>query len=322
MPKIAYDEVAFRGDTLDRIARAAAICQQYAAQGYTLTLRQLYYQHVARGLIENNQREYKKLGEVVRKGRRAGLIDWDHLEDRTRNLRSLPSWASPADIMRVVASTFKQDLWRGQGAHVEAWIEKDALLGVIEGVCQENDIGHFSCRGYVSESESWGAAMRLLRAYRGDPRRGVAGKSELVILHLGDHDPSGIDMTRDVTERLRDFLRHHDPDAAASLVVERLALNLPQVRQYDPPPNFAKEDDSRYADYVERFATTDCWELDALDPPVIGDLIQVAIDAHRDPDVWDDAIEERDRQRANLRAVSDRWPDVEAFIAQGPSQVR
>jgi len=307
MPTIRYEDLDFRGDTLTRIEQAARICRDYARQGYTLTLRQLYYQHVAQGLIPNNQREYKKLGEIVRKGRRAGLIDWNHLEDRTRNLIALASWDSPAAIMDAVAGQFKQDLWAEQGNHVEVWIEKDALVGVIQGACQDNDVAYFSCRGYASESEAWGAGQRLLAAYR-------RGKSRLVILHLGDHDPSGIDMTRDVTDRVQFFLRHHSPAAADSLEVRRLALNSLQVEMYAPPPNFAKETDSRYDDYVERFATTDCWELDALAPPVIDALVRDAIDAERDPDVWAEALAERDRQRASLKAIADRWDEVEAFI--------
>ena len=307
MPTIQYEDLQFRGDTLKRIMQAAAICREYAAKQFTLTLRQLYYQHVARDLIPNNQREYKKLGEVVKKGRRAGLIDWEHVEDRTRNLVALPSWRDPAHIMESVAKTFKQDLWLGQDAHVECWIEKDALVGVIEGVCQDNDVAYFSCRGYASDSEAWGAMTRLLRAHQ-------AGKKRLVILHLGDHDPSGVDMTRDLEARLRLFLGHHAPAALAKLSVRRLGLSMAQVQQYAPPPNFAKETDSRFDKYVERFATTECWELDALDPAVIADLIEQAILAVRDEDAWDEAVAERDAQRDNLRAIADRWDEVEAFI--------
>jgi hypothetical protein len=308
MPKIAYVEHDFRADSLGVIRTAERICTEYARQGFILTLRQLYYQFVARGLLANKDTEYKRLGNLVNEARLAGLIDWDHLEDRTRNLRALPHWATPADIVDSCAKQFQSDLWEGQAAHVEAWIEKDALVGVIQGVCTANDVGYFSCRGYTSQSELWGAAQRLLEAYR------ERDKSELVVLHLGDHDPSGVDMTRDIRERLRLFLGHHSPRAARALAVERLALNMPQVEQYGPPPNPAKLTDSRVGGYLDRYGD-ESWELDALEPQVIAGLIEGAIRRHRDAGLWREALAERDRQRGVLGAIARQWDEVEAWCA-------
>lgn len=130
--------------------------------------------------------------------RLAGLMDWTHLEDRTRNLRSLSHWSDPRDILDSAAAGYRTDKWAHQPYRPEVWIEKDALVGVIEGVCEANDVPYFSCRDYTSQSEVWGAAQRLLRHVR----RGQIP----VVLHLGDHDPSGLDMTRDITDRLGLFL--------------------------------------------------------------------------------------------------------------------
>src|ERR1044072_5302001 len=95
MPKIAYVPRRFSAASLDVIETAEGICDDYAAQGYDLTLRQLYYQFVARDLSPNTQQEYKRLGAIINDARLAGLIDWDHLVDRTRNLRGLDHWESP-----------------------------------------------------------------------------------------------------------------------------------------------------------------------------------------------------------------------------------
>ena len=153
MPKIAYRAKRFSPDRQDKIDKANVIIAEYAAQGYELTLRQLYYQFVSRDFIANNQREYKNLGDIINDARLAGLIDWEAIVDRTRNLQSLAHWNSPASIIDACASQYRIDKWADQPYRVECWIEKDALIGVIENVCKELDIAYFSCRGYTSQSE-------------------------------------------------------------------------------------------------------------------------------------------------------------------------
>jgi len=301
MPKIAYVEKSFRPDTMKIIDSANAICTEYANQGFTLTLRQLYYQFVARGLIRNRDTEYKRLGSIVNDARLAGLIDWTHLEDRTRNLRSLAHWDSPADIMAAVEHSYRTDRWEDQDYRLEVWIEKDALVGVIEGVCEANDVPYFSCRGYTSQSEVWGAAQRLLR-YIGQGQTPI-------ILHLGDHDPSGLDMTRDVGDRLALFV-------GENVEIQRLALNWDQVTQYNPPPNPAKTTDARFVGYVRDWGE-ESWELDALDPPIISALIQEAIDNFKDEFRWSTSERLDESNRALLREARLQWSSVARFLRDG-----
>ncbi len=164
MPFTRYVSKRFRSGSLDRIRQVNTIINEYVAQGYKLTLRQAYYQLVSRALIPNTQRSYKQLGDVVNDGRLAGLIDWDAIEDRTREMRRNSFWDSPSDIVRSCAQQFRVDTWSDQNHYCECWIEKEALAGVIERVCRELDVPYFSCRGYVSQSEMWAAAQRLTRA--------------------------------------------------------------------------------------------------------------------------------------------------------------
>lgn len=238
MPLIEYVPKKFAPKSLQTIVMANRILEEYAADGYELTLRQLYYQFVARDLIENTQKSYKLLGKVVNDGRLAGLIDWKAIIDRTRNLEKNPHWEDPGQFLRSVVPQFAIDKWDNQPTRVEVWIEKDALVGVIERICGENDVPYFSCRGYTSQSELWSASQRL-QEYEKD------GQS-IVVLHLGDHDPSGKDMTRDIEDRLRLF-------GCSDLEVRRIALNMDQVRQYRPPPNPAKITDSRAKSYIKQF---------------------------------------------------------------------
>jgi hypothetical protein len=230
VPKIKYEEFKFRPPTLALIETANRIITEYQRQGFDLTLRQLYYQFVSRGVIPNTQRSYKNLGSIVNDARLAGLIDWDSIVDRTRELRTVPHWNDPSDIVDACAKQFNVDRWAQQKYRPEVWIEKDALVGVFERFCQELDVPLFSCRGYTSQSEMWGAAQRMV----GHRRQ----KQIPVVFHFGDHDPSGRDMSRDIVDRIELF-------TGKSLKFERLALNMDQVKQYGPPPNPAKITDSR-----------------------------------------------------------------------------
>jgi len=197
MPKILYEDKNFTKKTLAVIHQAEGIIQEYQAEGFSLTLRQVYYQFVARGFISNTDRDYKRLGNIISDARRAGIIDWDAIEDRTRYLRSVSSWDSPQSILGAAKESYHRDLWESQDVRFEVWIEKDALVGVIQGVCEDLDVPYFSCRGYVSDSEMWQAGMRVHKHNRHGQR--------VVMLQLGDHDPSGIDMTRDIKSRIELF---------------------------------------------------------------------------------------------------------------------
>lgn len=302
MPSIRYVPKTFKPEVLEVIERCREICEDYTAQGYDLTLRQLYYQNVARGLIPNKDSEYKKLGSIINDARLAGLLDWDHIVDRTRHVRSNSHWNSPADIIESASASFQIDKWAGQTTRVEVWIEKDALVGVIEDVCERNDVSFFSCRGYTSQSEVWGAAQRMLRYAKKGQRT--------VVLHLGDHDPSGIDMTRDIQDRLDMFVEHH---GAAGPTVRRIALTWDQIQQYNPPPNPAKITDSRATKYIAQFGA-ESWELDALEPQVISDLIDTEIDDIRDQWDYDSAVNEEQQMIETLKKAGNNWQKVEAYL--------
>jgi hypothetical protein len=323
-----------RGEAALVVQRAEQVATDYAAQGYDLTLRQLYYQFVARGWLPNVQKSYDKLGRIVEKGRMAGLIDWDHIVDRTRSFESLSHWNSPTEIMDAVSRSFRMDKWDAQPTRIEVWVEKEALAGVVQQPSERNDCGWFSCRGYSSASAMWGAAQRI--------GKHIAAGQNVIILHLGDHDPSGIDMTRDIEDRLtnfvmQDWVRAHLPkyrDLNAQglltnyavikditehcggrgwLEVKRIALNMDQVEEYTPPPNPAKTTDSRFESYMELYGE-ESWELDALDPAVLDALITSEIDEVLDEDAWEERRQTEVRARHLLSQASHRWEEVVSFL--------
>ncbi len=294
MPRIKYEDKNFRSSTLALIEIVNQIVEEYRAQGYDLTLRQVYYQCVSRDIIPNNEKSYDKLGRVVGDARMAGLIDWTAIVDRTRILRGNSHWGAPSEIMLSAAENFAIDKWSreyGQEVRPEVWVEKDALVGVVGRVCDELDVNYFSCRGYTSLSEMWSASQRLLKYKR-------QGQTPFVI-HLGDHDPSGIDMSRDITERLETFTKRE-------LEFERIALNIDQVEEYNPPPNPAKLSDSRATAYIARFGD-ESWELDALRPTVIAELITEAVASCRDDEAWEQAVDHEEGQIKELKAAAKHW---------------
>jgi hypothetical protein len=294
----SFETRRFHASTRALIDHANRIIAQYQAQGFILTCRQLFYQFVARMLIANGQSEYKRLLTVIRNGRRAGLIDWEAIEDRTRFMRTSPFWDDPAELIAASAAQYREDLWASQDFRPEVWIEKDALLGVIETICEELRLPHYACRGNNSDSEAYTAGKRFEALLA----RGVTP----IVLHLGDHDPNGLDMTRDNRDRLAMFARQ-------GVEVRRLALNIDQVERYRPPPNFAKETDSRYKAYVKQFGP-ECWELDALEPRVISDLIRTEVGRLIDQGAWFGALAEESANRALLEAASENWAMVENFL--------
>ncbi len=277
----------FSAGSVRMIELVQGILNEYARQGYRLSLRQLYYQMVARDYIENTQRSYKNMGNLVSNARLAGLIDWDMIEDRNRETVSVSHWDSPADIIYSAAKQFRIDKWQGQDWHV--MVEKDALSGVLEPVCRELDVSITANKGYCSSSTMYEIAKRLADKWEREEKW-------IRVLYLGDHDPSGIDMTRDITDRLCMFTGFKN---GLELDVVRLALNWEQIEQWRPPENPAKENDSRFSAYVREYGASS-WELDAVEPVTLARLVREAVQFVRDDDKWDEMIEKENKMRESL----------------------
>jgi hypothetical protein len=296
-----YVEKNFRPAALEIISEARDILADYEQQGYKMTLRQLYYQFVSRGMIPNKDTEYKKLGGTMNDARLAGLINFEAMEDRNRK-PELPYVQEDAD--EIILSTqyhFNVDMWRDQPRRVEVWVEKDALSSVVARACNRVAAPYLACKGYMSVSAMWESAQRALEANE------ETGQDTLIV-HLGDHDPSGIDMTRDNQDRM-DLLTQIN----GLVSVKRIALNRDQIDRYDPPPNPAKVTDSRAADYIKKHGPTS-WELDALEPSVLDDLITKTIRAEIDGDTWNKSIARQQEGRKELADLAENWSSVREYL--------
>jgi len=234
---------------------------------------------------------------VVSDGRRAGLIDWSHMTDRTRSSRRAATWGSASDIIEASARQFRRDPWleSSQVARPRVWVEKEALVDVVARAADEYLVPYFACRGYVSDSEMEAVGRQVARE--------VKDGLEPVVIHLGDHDPSGIDMTHDIENRLRLFSGH-------DVEVQRIALNMDQVLAIGPPPNPAKTTDSRYGSYIARYGH-ESWELDAIDPDALVQLVRDAVGARIDDwDAWERVFDQDRDTRSRMRDVARRWDDL------------
>lgn len=290
------------------------IIKRYFEQGYDLTLRQLYYRFVAGDLFPDDRKwrktsegrwvrdpngtknadpNYDWLGMIINDGRLAGKIPWNSIVDRTREMCQNSHWEGPSEIIRASAESFRIDTRSNQENYVEVWVEKEALVNVLERVCKEQDVPYMACRGYVSQSTMWESSLRFIKA-AGDGRT-------CTILHLGDHDPSGIDMTRDIQDRLNMFY--------ADVKVRRIALTMAQVQAFQPPPNPAKVTDSRCESYIAMYGE-ESWELDALEPQVITNLIATEVEALTNMSDWQDKLDEQELGGSLLNKVSENWDDV------------
>jgi hypothetical protein len=298
--KEVFKSKKFRFDTLQVIGMCDEIMSEYAEKGFDLTLRQLYYQLVANDYIANEQREYTRLGSIVNDARLAGLLDWDILVDRGRGTLRNIHWEGPRDILEMAAEQFRIDRWKNQPIHIEVMCEKQALEGVLGSVCEFLDVSFSSNKGYSSQSFMYRKGMEI--------RQKLIDGKPVAILYFGDHDSSGIDMDRDILERLRLFaLKMFPGDGTKFVQLSRVALTMEQIESFKPPPNPAKITDSRAKEYIRKYGHSS-WELDALEPQVLAAMAQQEIEGFIDKKLWNEAIEEEDIHRKKLLEI------VESFV--------
>lgn len=289
--KEKFEDINFTRSSLARIETINTILAEYEAEGYDLSLRQLYYQLVARDLIENTQQSYKRIVDLVGNARLAGLVDWNMIVDRGRTRITNNHWTNPAEIVRAAANQFQIDKWEGQEWHVEVMVEKQALEGVLIPVCRRLDVAFSANKGYTSLSMLYELGKLI--------RRVIQAKKRVLVVYLGDHDPSGIDMTRDIWTRLEMFSRQR-------IKVDRAALNMDQIAILNPPENPAKTTDSRYNAYIEKFGESS-WELDAIEPRQLAALVENAVLAVLDRQKWNQAVARENEMKQELMAFVEAW---------------
>lgn len=267
----------------------AAVNQVIVQYDMPLTLRQIYYRLVAAGLIPNRRSAYNGLSAQLVKAREHREVREDRIVDRSRSIEDR-AFDSPGDFLDAAIYTtenrFFRRFWTSQEVYVEAWVEKDALSQVIAGAVEDMNTIVAPSRGYSSYSYVRDAARRF--------SKNIGDTDQVIILHLADHDPSGLDMTRDLQTRF-------DSYSELDVTVKRIALTFDQVQERNLIPNPAKIQDPRASGYIDQYGN-ECWELDAIEPNELVEMVQQAVeDQVTDWDAWDQIKDQDVKERNELQ---------------------
>ena len=245
---------ATKAEMLDR--RAALLSIVSAMQ--PMTVRQVFYQASVRGVVEKSEAGYGKVQRDLADMRRDGSMPYHWLADTIRYRIKPETYGGVAEALQATARFYRKALWADADAHVEIWLEKDALRGVLHPVTDFYDVSLMVTRGYASLSFLYGAAEYISELDR-----------PAFIYHFGDYDPSGVDAAR----KIRDTLREMAPDAPIHFY--RVAVTPEQVQEWNLPTRPTKRSDSR----SKRFGAVSV-ELDAVEPETLRGLVRQCIEDH------------------------------------------
>lgn len=284
------------------------ITDAYQAKDLVLTQRQLYYQLVAKGMIPNAMEVYKRLALFTTDARYAGLIDWDAIEDRGRKSERKGQWTGIKDLINSAMRSYRKHRRDDQEYYIELFCEKQALEGVLKPLADKYHIHFGANKGYSSSSAMYALYERVLDQIN-------EGK-KVVILYLGDHDPSGKDMVRDIYSRITEFLVEGDYldtdeemiDTYDMFKVDALALTMDQINEFSPPPNPAKIKDPRAKAYIAEFGNIS-WELDALTPEALIEITEAGIVSYTDIAKYIAVIEQEEKDLKILTEFSEKFEE-------------
>lgn len=296
--KQKFRNTKLNAKSLEHLDKVNNIIEDYQAQGYKLTLRQLYYQLVSKNVIANKNSEYKKLSRVLTEGRMAGLVDWDAIEDRLRKPQNVYTVENIPDALNDTYNQYRLDRRKGQRTLVEVWVEKDAISNVLKRVTQKYGVAILVNRGYGSVTAIKDAYDRYSWRLEGDHVDNV------VILYLGDHDPSGLDMIRDINTRVGQMLAQDGIDDLFE--IKPIALTKQQIRKYNPPPNPAKLTDTRSPNYIAEHGKVS-WEVDALPPEVLHKVLEEAVKKEFDLAQYSKILSRESKQKKEIKLFIDKY---------------
>jgi len=262
----------------------SAVVDAYIRKGIKLSNRQLYYRLVGKDLIPNYIEIYKRVCKFLTDLKYGGYIDWDAIEDRGRVPKRKSEWDTIQDLIDSAVSSYRLPRWQDQDFYIELYCEKEAMESVLRPIADKYHIYFGYNKGYSSSSTMYELAKRVDKA--------LDDEKIVTILYLGDHDPSGLDMVRDVEERIKEFLMAWryglDIDDEEyprwqteewiddNFSVEAVALTKIQIEKYKPPPNPAKITDPRAKDYIAEHGRIS-WELDSIEPEILMEITENAI---------------------------------------------
>ena len=302
--KLAENRV-WKADKSELQGHIIDICEEYEGNGDTMTLRQLYYQLVAKDLIPNHIRVYQKLSSLKDELCYAGHLDWSVFEDRGRVPTRAYFENSVSGALQRAVDYYALDRQLGQETLIEVWTEKDAISGILKKVTNPYTISLVVNKGYNSSTAMYEAYKRFCSAF-------TKGKS-VKILYFGDHDPSGLDMIRDIRDRLvfmfdnGSRLEGTGVRCCYDFEVVPIGLTMEQIKEFNPPHNPAKITDPRAYGYIQQFGQKS-WEVDALKPAVMREIVETNIKNIMDMDVYNNVLV---KERNDIKKITDIIDNIE-----------
>ncbi len=272
-----------RRRTAREIAGIRTAILEVLSEQQPATCRGLFYALVARVAISKSENQYRStVIRLATEMRKTGRLPYPWLADNTRWMRKPASWSSMQDALDATSRFYRRALWLEQDAYVEVWLEKDALAGVVYSVTETWDVPLMITRGYASLSFLHSAATVIEEV--GKP---------VFLYYLGDHDPSGVDISRTVEAELRRMA------PSAELTFTRLAVDPDQIRSMNLPTRPTKGGDTRAARFSDESV-----EVDAIPAPILRQLVEDAITRHVDPDRLGALLAVEQAEQESLAAIS------------------
>ncbi len=280
------------------------IVEYYMSEDIKLTNRQLYYQLVAKDFIPNALEIYKRFCKFLTDARYGGLVDWDAIEDRGRIPEKHSEWDNIKKLIKSATYSYRLPRWKDQDYYVELYCEKQAMESVLKPIAEKYHIYFGFNKGYSSASTMYDLAQRI--------KDKIQEGKRTVIIYLGDHDPSGLDMVRDIHKRICEFLVcgdycidiiGDDEDNKFFKIIP-VALDMKQIKKFKCPPNPAKITDPRAKAYIEEYGNKS-WELDALEPKVLMKIAEKGILEFLDLEKYNQWIEKEEDEKKSLEEFGD-----------------
>lgn len=224
---------------------------------------------------------------LLKEARERGMIPWEWIVDETRELEKAATWDNPADFVNTVSKAYRREFWNQQPVRVEVWSEKGTVRGVLAPVLEKYGVGFRVMHGF-------GSATDIHNVADDDDRR------PLIVLYVGDFDPSGMCMSEhDLPKRL-------DKYGGSHVKFMRIGILRDDLRRLSTFPAADKKGDKRYEWFVRNFGPL-CCELDAMDPNDLRTRVETAIKGNIEPDAWARCDRVEQAERESLRSVLDQW---------------
>jgi hypothetical protein len=237
----------------------------------------------------NDLDSYRACVDVCARGRLEGYIPWEAIEDETRPVQENGAFVNMGEFFKQETENFLSGYWRNlmqsQRNHIEIVTEKLTLQGIPGGIASEYTLPFSVLRGRSSLPPRHGIAERYRRS----------GKDRPVLLLVSDPDPADDTIAGSFAESMdRDF-------GIAKIDAFKVALTIDQVREFGLEPSMeAKKSSPTYRAFVERYGITTAYELEAMRPADLQQVLRDAVDQVIDREAFE---AEKEIQQDDLRQI-------------------